>query len=95
MATSPVFPEFEVIDYGRHEAGPAAIPAAIPAGRPSAIRGALRRLLGAARAWNDRRVTRKVLAGLDDHLLDDIGLSRADAGGLPYRLSDCWWWRRP
>lgn len=33
---------------------------------------------GAFTAWNDARATRKVLSGLSDRELSDIGLSRAD-----------------
>jgi uncharacterized protein YjiS (DUF1127 family) len=33
----------------------------------------------------------KVLAALDDHLLDDIGLARADIGGTSQRF---WRWYR-
>lgn len=35
-------------------------------------------LLAAVAAWNDARVTRKVLAKLSDRELDDIGLCRGD-----------------
>ena len=31
------------------------------------------------RAWMQRRTQRQALAGLDEHLLRDIGISRADA----------------
>nr|WP_052418171.1 DUF1127 domain-containing protein [Pseudooceanicola atlanticus] len=34
------------------------------------------------RDWNDRRVTRKVLGGLTDRELNDIGLMRADLNDL-------------
>jgi uncharacterized protein YjiS (DUF1127 family) len=42
----------------------------------------------AVAAWNDARITRKALARLSDHELDDIGLCRGDIdtiGALPRR----------
>lgn len=39
------------------------------------------------RAWADRHVTRRALARLDPHLLDDIGISAQDAraeAGKPF-----------
>jgi len=33
-------------------------------------------------AWLDRRATRRTLYKLDDHMLADIGLSRADVEGI-------------
>lgn len=36
------------------------------------------RLLGALRAWNDARITRRALEKLSARELDDIGLSRGD-----------------
>jgi len=49
--------------------------------------GRLRRALGRCRLalvnWNERRITRAVLARLSDQQLHDVGLSRTDiAGGL-------------
>jgi uncharacterized protein YjiS (DUF1127 family) len=44
--------------------------------------------LAAVAAWNDARITRKALARLSDHELDDIGLCRGDIetiGALPRR----------
>ncbi len=35
-------------------------------------------LFGALTDWNDARLTRKALATLSDHELDDIGLIRGD-----------------
>lgn len=32
--------------------------------------------------WRDRRATQKALAGLSDHELDDIGLTRADIDAI-------------
>ncbi|MDH3263129.1 MAG: DUF1127 domain-containing protein [Paracoccaceae bacterium] len=34
--------------------------------------------LGRFAAWNDARITRKALASLSDHELDDIGLTRGE-----------------
>ena len=36
----------------------------------------------AVRAWNDRRITRKLLGGLNSRELADIGLLRADIDDL-------------
>lgn len=36
------------------------------------------RLIGAFRAWNDARLTRKTLYALSDRELDDIGLARGE-----------------
>lgn len=36
----------------------------------------------AIRDWNDRRVTRKLLGGLTDRELSDIGLLRSEIDGL-------------
>ena len=54
------------------------------------------RIVRAVTAWNDVRVTRKVLSGLDDHMLDDIGLTRADIDdlGARYQPAEWWWWHR-
>lgn len=49
---------------------------------PSAGTGLLHRLgqaLDALAAWNERRRQRLALETLPDHILSDIGLSRADA----------------
>ena len=51
-------------------------------GRPSRAqiaREAVRSVFDAVAEWNDRRITRYELLALDDRLLLDIGLSRADA----------------
>lgn len=40
---------------------------------------ALRRLAGVVTVWTLRRRTRKSLRRLDAHLLEDIGLTQADA----------------
>ena len=36
-------------------------------------------LAGLVAAWRERRESRLILCRLDDHMLSDIGLSRADA----------------
>jgi uncharacterized protein YjiS (DUF1127 family) len=40
------------------------------------------RILLRFEAWLDRRASRKVLYQMDDHMLSDIGLSRADVEGM-------------
>lgn len=40
--------------------------------------GRLAALINTVIAWNDARQTRKALAALSDHELDDIGLVRGD-----------------
>ena len=44
----------------------------------TALNGAIRRALMIVRTWHSRACTRRELARLDDHLLADIGLSRAE-----------------
>ena len=39
----------------------------------------VRRIAGALRVWTQRRRTRKTLSELDPHLLNDIGITPADA----------------
>jgi uncharacterized protein YjiS (DUF1127 family) len=39
-------------------------------------------LLGSFMAWNDKRVTRKALAGLTTRELNDIGLTHSDLANL-------------
>lgn len=47
--------------------------------RPAAATpGLFANLLGQIVAWNDRRVTRKLLDQLTDRELEDIGLTRGD-----------------
>jgi len=46
---------------------------------------AVRRLLGALREWRQRSKSRAQLATLDDRMLADIGISRADAEFLANR----------
>ena len=43
------------------------------------VGGALIALFDAMAAWSERRRQRRALEALPDHLLQDIGLSRADA----------------
>lgn len=42
----------------------------------------LARALNALRNWNDLRETRKALSKLNDHMLEDIGLTRGDVAAL-------------
>ena len=49
----------------------------------------LARFAGRLLHWHERADQRRDLAGLDDRLLKDIGLSRADA----YRESAKWFWQ--
>lgn len=44
--------------------------------------GLVTRLIDAAMAWNDARVTRNALAKLSERELNDIGLTRFDADHL-------------
>jgi uncharacterized protein YjiS (DUF1127 family) len=46
--------------------------------RPLAQGSIFANLLGSVTDWNERRVTAKLLHGLSDRELDDIGLRRAD-----------------
>jgi uncharacterized protein YjiS (DUF1127 family) len=48
-------------------------------GRRSTARQALARLRAALLAWHERVRQRRALGELSDHLLRDIGVSRADA----------------
>ena len=47
--------------------------------------GRLAALINAILAWNDARQTRKALAALSDHELDDIGLVRGDIDRISHR----------
>ena len=47
--------------------------------------------LAALRRWLRDRSNLRVLAALDDHLLDDIGMARADIGSTSRRFSR--WYR--
>jgi uncharacterized protein YjiS (DUF1127 family) len=49
--------------------------------RANAIAEAVRGVLDEIAAWNNRRATRNELLALDDRMLLDIGLSRADVVG--------------
>jgi len=57
------------------------IPFEVPQRRPQrrAGRNAARRVLGTWREWRRRAHERAELAGLDDRMLKDIGLTRCDA----------------
>jgi uncharacterized protein YjiS (DUF1127 family) len=57
---------------------PAATAAIAAAGRTTVVMS--RKIGNVLRAWRHRREIMK-LAGLDDHQLKDIGLSRTDVGG--------------
>ncbi|MCK0169263.1 DUF1127 domain-containing protein [Jannaschia sp. S6380] len=46
--------------------------------RPAPAFGFISNVLGMLIAWNDRRVTLKLLNGLTERELNDIGLERAD-----------------
>ncbi len=46
--------------------------------RPAPSMGILSSVMGNIIAWNDRRVTVKMLARLTDRELNDIGLERSD-----------------
>jgi uncharacterized protein YjiS (DUF1127 family) len=48
-------------------------------GPGSRIEGMLSMVATTMIRWNNRRRTRRDLAGLSDHMLRDIGLTRADA----------------
>ncbi len=50
-----------------------------PAGFRAGLRAGLRRARKAVAMWQLRRFERRQLLTMDDHLLKDIGLSRADA----------------
>jgi len=49
------------------------------AGWFAACRTVLMRFLEVSAVWEERRESRRRLAEMDDHLLRDIGISRADA----------------
>lgn len=47
-------------------------------GRRAAMHGPLTRIFGRLTSWRDRSRQRSDLAALDDHVLKDIGVSRAE-----------------
>ena len=55
------------------------IPFEVPRRQRSAARGVAGRILTTWREWRRRAHSRAELAGLDDRMLKDIGLSRGDA----------------
>ena len=58
---------------------PAAGRPSAPAGRPDPLLSHLWHVVGETlHTWHERAVTRRELAGMDEHLLHDIGLSRSD-----------------
>ncbi len=74
----------------RHQgSGALAAPGGSLQGYGGAIRRAAVRTADALLAWAERARQRRLLATLDDRLLDDIGLSRADVS----RESDKPFWR--
>lgn len=44
--------------------------------------GLFARVTAALQTWNELRKTRKALGALNDHMLDDIGLTRGDIAHL-------------
>jgi uncharacterized protein YjiS (DUF1127 family) len=50
-------------------------------GLRSAVRRSVIRMVEAALAWHDRARERRALMELSDHMLRDIGISRAEAQG--------------
>jgi uncharacterized protein YjiS (DUF1127 family) len=56
----------------------ASVPASMPARPALGLGTALVRLVDTLLDWQERARERRHLSGLDDHLLRDIGLSRAD-----------------
>jgi len=63
--------------------------ARVPAGFGGTVRRLAGRALGTFLLWQERAAERHRLAGLSDHHLKDIGLSRADA----YYEADKPFWR--
>ena len=72
-------------------------PAGLAAGGVPRLRACLSRVVLLLLYWQDLARQRRALAALDDHMLKDIGLSRADArqeadrpfwddGGDPWRI---------
>ena len=53
------------------------------------FRQSLRRLPGLLQRWSEQSAQRRRLAQLDDRMMKDVGLSRADA----YRESSKWFWQ--
>ncbi len=57
--------------------------------RPASRRRGLMGALLAFEAWLDRHAQRRALSDLDDHMLQDIGLSRADVEAETKK----WFWQ--
>lgn len=53
--------------------------------RRAPVTGAFSAILERLVAWNERRVTVKLLTRLTDRELGDIGLTRAQVAGMSYR----------
>ncbi|MGH1331426.1 MAG: DUF1127 domain-containing protein [Paracoccaceae bacterium] len=47
--------------------------------------GLFARAKEALQTWNELRKTRKALGALNDHMLEDIGLTRSDIAALGHR----------
>ncbi|MFT6450965.1 MAG: hypothetical protein ACJA06_000445 [Halocynthiibacter sp.] len=47
--------------------------------------GLFARAVVALQSWNELRKTRKALGALNDHMLEDIGLTRSDIAALGQR----------
>lgn len=88
----------------------AAITAAAPVSLLAALFSPVSRALALLRDWQRRSATREALVGLQDHMLEDVGLTRADVeveATRPFwRPLDCemlerrrrdnyWLWQRP
>ena len=53
-------------------------------GREWSLRGTIRAVFEACRARRERNRSARILSGLSDHMLIDMGISRSEAHGLVY-----------